>query len=294
MVAARKTASPSWSFGEVSRNVHRFDVTLPNSGSEFRALLMSDVHWDNPHCDRRLLEKLLKQARASNSPILDIGDFHCAMQGKWDKRGSKSDIRPEHAHGNYLDALVTTADEYLAPYSDLLTLRGYGNHETAIKKHHETDLVERLTERLRARGSPARTGGFSGFVRFHVTYNKTCRTSLTYWYHHGHGGGGPVTRGVIQSNRHAVFLADADIVHTGHTHDTWIVPIARIRLNAAGNIEHCRQVHVSTPGMKEEYGDGHSGWHIERGAPPKPTGAAWLRIYQDVGRNIEFEITEAR
>src|SRR5690606_18550357 len=147
-----------------------------------------------------------------------------------------SDIRPEHAHGNYLDALVSTADEYLAPYSDLLTLRGYGNHETAIRKHHETDLVERLTERLRARGSPARTGGFSGFVRFFITYNRTCRTSITYWYHHGHDGGGPVTRGVIQSNRHAVFLADADIVHTGHTHDTWIVPIARIRLNAAGNV----------------------------------------------------------
>lgn len=283
-----------WKFSEVSRNVHRFDVTLGGVGSEFRALLTSDVHWDNPHCDRKLLEKVLKQAKAHKAPILDIGDFHCAMQGKWDKRGSKGDLRPEHAHGNYLDSLVETAAAYLDPYKELLTLRGVGNHESAIKRHHESDLVDRLTERLRAAGSPARTGGFSGFVRFHIRHGGTRQHSLTYWYHHGHGGGGPVTRGVIQSNRHAVFLPDADIVHTGHTHDTWIVPIARVRLNQAHKVEHCRQVHVSTPGFKEEYGDGHGGWHIERGAPPKPVGAAWLRIFVDEGGKVEFEITEAR
>jgi hypothetical protein len=283
-----------WQFSELSRNVHRFDLTLPRVGSEFRALLVSDAHWDSPHCEREQFAKVLKQARERNAPILDIGDFHCAMQGRWDKRADKDDIRPEHQHGNYLDALVSTADEWLAPYSDLLTLRGYGNHETSIRKHHETDLVERLTERLKARGSPARVGGFSGFVRFHVTTGTNNRTSVTYWYHHGHGGGGPVTRGVIQTNRHAVFLADADIVHTGHTHDAWIVPISRIRLNHCGKVEHCRQLHVSTPGFKEEYGDGAAGWHIERGAPPKPTGAAWLRIYVDEGKRVEFEVTEAR
>ena len=24
--------------------------------------------------------------------------------------------------------------------------------------------------------------------------------------------------------------------------------------------------------------DGYGGWHIERGGPPKPTGAVWLRM----------------
>jgi hypothetical protein len=287
-------SKPTWSFCEVSRNVHRFDLTLPTVGSEFFALLTSDVHWDNPHCDRALLTRVFQQAKRRNAPILDIGDFHCAMQGKYDKRSSKNEIRPEHQRSDYLDSLVSTAAEFLHPYKDLLTLRGYGNHETSIKKNHETDLVERLSERLRQAGSPARTGGFSGFVRFHVKYSGTRNRPLTYWYHHGHGGGGPVTRGVIQSNRHAVYLPDADIVHTGHTHDTWIVPIARIRLNSAERVEHVRQVHVSTPGFKEEYGDGAGGWHIERGGPPKPVGAAWLRIYIAEGQKVEFEITEAR
>jgi hypothetical protein len=296
---SKKSSQPvtngDWKFKEVSRSAHRIDICLPRASDEFTALLMSDIHWDNPHCKRDQLKTILDEARERNAPILDVGDFFCAMQGKWDKRASKSDIRPEHQKSNYLDSLVDTATDYLKPYADLLTLRGQGNHETAIRKHHETDLTERLTERLRAVGSPARVGGFSGFVRFFVRYNKTRQRSITYWYHHGHGGGGPVTRGVIQTNRRAVYLSDTDIVHTGHTHDSWIVPIQRIRLSKELVIEQTRQVHVTTPGFKDEYEDGHGGWHIERGAPPKPTGAAWLRIYRPRGTEaIDFEISEAR
>jgi hypothetical protein len=29
---------------------------------------------------------------------------------------------------------------------------------------------------------------------------------------------------------------------------------------------------------KEEYEDGHHGWHVERGAPPKPIGGRILRL----------------
>jgi hypothetical protein len=29
---------------------------------------------------------------------------------------------------------------------------------------------------------------------------------------------------------------------------------------------------------KEEYGDGSKGWHVERGAPPKPVGSRILII----------------
>jgi hypothetical protein len=285
---------PSWTFSEVSRNVHKFEVPLPKVGDTFEVLALSDVHWDNPHTDRKLLKKLLEQAKAKNAPVIDIGDFFCAMQGKWDRRGSKSDILPEHNQGDYLDSLVRTASEYMQPYSHLLTLRGQGNHETSIKKHHETDLTERLTELLKAQGSPAQTGGFSGFVRFHFELTKTQRSSVTYWYHHGHGGGGPVTRGVIQSNRHAVFLADADLVHTGHTHDSWKVPISRIRLSRIHKVEHCRQIHFSTPGMKEEYGDGHGGWHIERGGPPKPVGGAWIKFhYESQEAGVTYNVEEA-
>lgn len=275
-------------------------VRLRGAGDEQYILLQSDVHWDNPHCDRALLKRHLDLALKRNAPVFDAGDFFCAMQGKYDPRSSKNDIRPEHQTSNYLDALVSTAADYFSPYRNILTLRGRGNHETSIGKRHETDLTERLAERLRAAGSPARAGGYGGFVRIHCAFNHSKKQStgttksFVYHYYHGSGGGGPVTRGVIQTNRMSVYLAECDIVHSGHTHDSWQMPIARVKLNNRDKIEHSRITFVRTPGYKEEYGDGASGWHIERGGPPKPVGAAWLRIYADTYDSFDYELIEAK
>jgi hypothetical protein len=290
----------TWSFKEESRNVHIFNINLAVVGDEQWFLLQSDVHWDNPKCDRKKLKKHLDLAVQRNAPILDFGDFFCAMQGKYDRRSSKKDILPEHANNNYLDSLVNTASEYLKPYAKLVTVRGVGNHESAIHKNHETDLTERLTERLRADGGIARRGGYSGYIRFHISNGKRSNNSLKLWYFHGAGGGGPVTRGVIQTNRQSVYVSDADIIATGHVHESWQVAVQRIRLNGSDKVVHERQTHVKIAGYKEEYEDGYGGWHIETGKPPKPTGAWWLRIYQpssDISGKknpAEYELYEAK
>lgn len=293
---SKAVTAAAWTITEKARNIHHIGIELSGVRDERWFLLQSDVHWDNPHCDRDLFLKHLKQAKERDAAILDNGDFFCAMQGRWDKRSNKNDLRPEHQVGDYLDALIRTAAGELEPYKDLLTIRGMGNHESAILKYQETNLIERLTERLRMRGSGTiHTGGYSGFVVFQVAHNKTRRTPFKLHYHHGHGGGGAVTRGVIQTNRMAVFLADADLSWQGHTHDGYQLPIARVKLNQDNDkIVHTRQVHLRTPGYKEEYVDGFGGFHVERGAPPKPVGAAWLRIYMADSATPEFEITEAR
>lgn len=290
------TASP-WTFTERTRNIHHCALELSRVGDERWFLLQSDVHWDNPHCDWTLLHKHWQQAKERDAAILDNGDFFCAMQGKWDKRANKNDLRPEHQTGDYLDALVRTAGDALHPYKHLLTLRGQGNHETGVKKHHETDLTDRLVERLKMKGAGAvALGGYSGFVIFQVSFRGgNTRIPIKMFYHHGYGGGGPVTRGTIQTARQAVFLADADLVWTGHSHDQFVLPIARVKLNQdCTRIDHTRQLHFRTPGYKEEYSDGYGGWHIERGGPPKPTGAMWLRIWQATHNSIDYELTDAR
>lgn len=292
-----------WEFKQVSRNVHVIEIHLPKVGDEQWVLLQSDIHWDNPMCDRAKLKKHLDLALERNAPVIDAGDFFCAMQGKYDNRSNKKDLRPEHATGNYLDSLVETAAKYLDPYKKILTVRGTGNHESSIQKNHESDLCERLCERLRSNGGVARRGGYSGFVRFSLYGNKTngslaATKGYKLWYFHGSGGGGPVTRGVIQTNRQSVYIADADFVLTGHTHDSWQVPIQRIKLNNHDEIEQFRQTHIKTGGYKEEFTDGYGGWHVERGGPPKPTGAYWIRFYIDRyekdRRIYDYEIIEAK
>lgn len=283
-----------WSFGHKSRNVHTLHIDLPHVGDEQSILLQSDVHFDNPHCNRDLWREHMERARELDAPVFDAGDFFCAMQGKYDPRSSKSDVRPEHARGDYLDALVRTAAEELEPYKDLLTLRAWGNHETAILKRHETDLTARLVERLKVAGSGAECGQFSGWVRIFVTYQGTRRKSFDLFYHHGYGGGGPVTRGVIQANRMGVYLDGAEIVWSGHTHDAWAMPVQKVRLNGACVVEQFEQLHVRTPGYKDEYEDGARGWHIERGAPPKPLGGAWLRVYQHTGGEVRIDVQQAK
>jgi hypothetical protein len=283
-----------WRVVEHSRNVHEIRYDDVGAGFNTSAKLSSDHHWDNPHCDRKLLKRHLDEALEHKRPVIIYGDFFCAMQGKWDKRSAKTDIRPEHNTGSYLDSLVHTAADWLAPYAEVLAVIGPGNHETAILKRHESNLSERLVEAIRARcpKSPVKLGGFSGWVRFQFKMRDSCQQSVRLWYHHGYGGGGPVTRGVIQSNRKAVYV-EADVIASGHTHDYWLVPIQRIQLSKSSQVCHTEQIHVSTPGYKDEYEDGYGGFHIERGGPPKPVGCAWLDFSYSGRRGIEYSVRSA-
>lgn len=265
-------------FPKLARNVVGVNFQVSGAGWEGWILCRSDVHHDNPHCDWVKEQRHLEQAIERNAVIIDNGDLFCAMQGKYDKRSSKDALRPEHQSGNYFDALVDSAFEFYEPYLDNFALLGRGNHETKIRERHETDLTERLVSRMRAAGSPVHSSGYGGWVRIqmHVS-NKVYRV---FWLHHYHGsgGGGPVTRGTIQTNRISVYTPDADIILTGHTHDEWIMPIARQRISPHGRIYHDEQLHIRAPGYKDAWGDGDGGWEVEKMLGPKPIGAIWLHF----------------
>lgn len=244
------------------------------AGWEQRYLLISDVHFDSPHCDRRLLTRHLDQALACNAGILCIGDWFDAMGGKQDRRSSKSTLRDEDKRDDYFDVLVDHAIDYLAPYADNLVMLSKGNYETAVLKHNETDLLERLTRQL-----GCQCMGYSGWVR--MLFQQPTggqRSQKRVYYHHGSGGGGPVTKGVIQTNRRAASV-DADIYLSAHIHESWLVENVSVRLTDRGRVVYNTQVHCQLPTYKQEYGS--DGYHIEKGRPPKPLGGYWLVFYHD-------------
>ena len=255
------------------------------SGWEQYVLLMSDNHHDSPLCDRKLEEKHLKEARAKGAWILQAGDLFDAMQGRKDPRSSYDNLDPALKGDDYLDRLVRFNGDFLAPYADNLLMIGRGNHETSALKHYGVDLTSNLVYRLRSEyGSQVTAGGYGGWVRFLFTMDKTKRASLNLKYFHGAGGSAPVTRGVIATNRQAVYLPDADIVWNGHNHEGYVTMIQRERISNAGKLFQDVQWHVRTPGYMNGYRDGSSGWAVESGMAPTPLGCVWLRLFREGDR----------
>ena len=275
------------------------DTRIPGPGWEQYFLLVSDAHIDNAHADRQMFDKHMRQCRERGAKWLSNGDFLCLLQGKYDLRSDTSACRPEHQRGRYLDAVISTTADYVAPHADMALLFAPGNHETAVKKRHETDMNERLVEALRQRrpaDCQAYAGSYANWVRFLVrekNRRQLVASSIVMYMHHGYGGGGPVTRGTIQTSRMAVYLPDADIIWTGHTHDEWIMPIQRARLSPHGRPYLDRVMHVRSPGYKDEFSE-QNGWAVEKGMPPKPKGALWLRFYVERRRHNGKQVTELR
>lgn len=257
-------------------NVHRIECDFKPR----LVLLISDIHWDNPKCDRALLKRHLEQAKEKGADILLNGDTFCLMQGAYDPRKSKSDIRPEHNVNNYLDAVVGTAIEYFGPYADLIKVVGYGNHETSILKRAETDVIERFVSGMNIKyGTSIEAGGYGGWVVYEFRDNSRHRATYKIKYFHGSGGAAPVTLGTIQSNRMQVFVEGANMIWQGHVHNDYELTYTVEHLSTINHeIELRDVVHVRTSTYKEEYNKGKGGWHVERGASPKPTGGRWLQL----------------
>lgn len=262
----------------MNKSVIQIKFSDINAGWKQHILLTSDRHHDNKLADTALEKRHLDMALERNAPIIDIGDLFCAMQGRNDRRRSRDELKAHLAEAdNYFDLILDEAREFYSPYAHLFALIGTGNHETAVRRHSGIDLTYNIAKNLRYAGENLWpfAGNYGGYIKFVFDTGK--RSSKFLKYYHGSGGGGPVTKGVIQTNRRAVIYPDADIIATGHIHEGWIVPITQERITQRGSVKQAIQWHVSTPGYKDEFRRG-GGFHIERGGPPKPLGCAWLTM----------------
>ena len=272
------------------KNVHEIQL----DGKYAEIAMLSDLHWDNPKCDQDLLKKHLDYCKEENIPVMINGDMFCLMQGRGDNRRNKSDIRPEHNNARYLDSVVETAVEWFAPYADILTVIGYGNHETAIIKWQETDILQRFVDLLNLKcHSNVQVGGYGGWII--VKMNNHTRIATTkIKYFHGSGGGGVVTKGALNLTRALELYEGCDVYTMGHIHENAARNDVRDALESNSkkgySINH-KPIHLMITGCyKEEYGDGSKGWHVERGSPIKPIGGRMLTI--NIVRNKTKDVDE--
>ena len=276
------------------KNVH--EITFFDT-REATIAQLSDIHWDNPKTDWDYLKKTLNYCKERNIPIVVNGDFFCLMQGRGDRRSNKSDIRPEHNNAKYLDSIVETAVDFWKPYAHLLVVCGYGNHETAIIKWQETDILRRFVDLLNYQcKTNIQVGGYGGWIVYRIDYHGRVST-FKHRYFHGSGGGGIVTKGTINLTRATEMYDGFDIFSMGHIHENLAIDVCMNTLDyhtKKGYFTTNKNVHMMITGtFKEEYQDGSKGWHIERGAPPKPIGGRLLKIsmqrdYKD-GKDVEHK-----
>jgi len=265
---------------------------LSDSGQVTRAFLTSDVHIDSVSCNRKWFQDDCERAMSLGAGIFLFGDTFDAMQGRFDPRRSMDELRPEYRRPDYYDYIVQDVARILSPFVKGIVLITPGNHETATLKNANTFLSDRLVATLNTQyGGHVLHGAYGGWVRWMFEHTAGgCRTSVKLKYHHGFGGEAPVTKGVIQTARQAVYLPDADVVVNGHSHNSYVVPIARERLSDSGRVYADNQLHLRTPGYKQEYGDGSYGWSVERGSPPKSIGGAMLEMtYRRVKKGVFIE-----
>lgn len=276
-------------------------IDLDLGAREGSALIISDVHWDNAHCDRAALKRDLDEAVERGAPILIFGDLFCLMQGKWDKRKDEKQLRPEHRGGRYLDAVVDTATEWFAPYAEHIAFMSYGNHETSIIQHHETDILQRFDTALRLTNPKYRgvVGAYAGFMRLTVWRNTSpdglCAKTLAW--NHGYGGGGEHTRGLLDNAR-TRSQAFADIFVSGHIHRRNLDENTIISLDPTRLVLRQHQqwfLRASTYKREDGSHEGNmSGWHVEKGRTARPLGGWWLNMKSARTPQSEGELFYAR
>ena len=146
----------------------------------------------------------------------------------------------------------------------------------------ETCLTTRLVERLKIMGSPCVQSGYAGWLLFTLAMSGGSRVTSSLYYHHGYGGGGAVTRGLIDFSRWLVDV-DADILAAGHVHQRMCVEASRQRLSPGGIPRITPIFLIRSASYKQECLT--DGWSVEKGMSSRPLGGYWVMIKQNATKD---------
>lgn len=251
-------------------------------------LFLGDLHLDHPHCDRASLKRLLDDAVSRNAAIVLLGDVFDVMQGAGDRRSTKTGLLPRYVtRDDYLMNVLDDVTEFLTPYAQHVWLILQGNHESSILKYHGVRLEQLLAVNLNRAGGNTVNAGYQTYALARVEYGEKRErwSTVPFWVGHGHGGGGEVTKGVIQAQRRAVTYPDARFMVTGHVHSSYFVAHEQLRLTTKTYRPYAvEQEHYVVGGWKQEHAVS-DGWHIERGRGPRLPSGWWAVFYRNRKRS---------
>jgi UDP-2,3-diacylglucosamine pyrophosphatase LpxH len=280
----------------LENNIHRISHEVASTQTS-TYLLLSDVHYDSLHCDRQLLKKHLDQAKEYNAQVLIFGDWFDVMGCYGDPRSKSNEIRQDYMSKDfsYLDMVIEDSIEFLQPYADNILLISEGNHETNIKKRHDTDPLKRLLDGLHAYNPNICRGRYTGWVLFENKYKKGSHNrTFKLHYHHGFGGNAKRSKGMLDVQLEAMRYPDADILCRGHDHQKWHDPsTTRVRLSHR-YAQYKDSVHyIKTGSYKDGFDKGEGGFEVEKNFMPTKLGGWWLHLQFERKKGSTIKVTEA-
>jgi len=278
------------------------------AGYRFRLMILPDLHLDNNKSVRSLIKKHLDYAVEHQIPVILLGDIFDIMGAKSDKRQNSTDIysgvlnwrpklpngkRNEDYHGPYFEKVVGFVSEFLEPYKDVIIGLLYGNHETAITKHNEIDVLRMLATSL-GLDPELHLLPYQSYLRVFFRQYKDGGSQghiqRTIGMHHGYGGGGVKTKGILPLGRtHDHIGIHLDALIMGHFHEGLETRHRSTHMDKKGRLE-VKETMLIIAGCYKDEGRGGMGFHTERGRPPKPLGGALLEweYFQKEGEPMNF------
>jgi hypothetical protein len=259
---------------------------------------LSDLHLGSSHVDSGLLQAELDRCRLEGGRVLLNGDLFDLILPGDHKRFRQDALHPRlwgvtDIHNKVLDWAV----ELLEPLAPQIDFIGLGNHETCSEKIHSLDLVlllcDRLNAGLRTSGSTHSIlyGGYSGFCVY--------RDQLTWYYHHGWGGGSGLKEAAGDLDRILASVEGIDVAWLGHRHARMSAHVARISPPQAGFRPVTREVrfvrsgsylraHWGAEGARVKARGRSANYAVDAGLVP--TGLGGAKITLDVpGGTLRIE-----
>lgn len=257
------------------------------NSNKYRFIVLGDPHIDSDYCDKKLLKGHLNYALANNIDVYCIGDLLDLMQSKGDHRASGTPQKIRTGTKEYFNWIVDYATDFLRPYKDIIKFISYGNHETAMIKFHNVDLLDIIVNNLKYEGANVTLGTYEGWWQFRLN-DSTSKYNFKTAYHHGHGSSG-ITKGLAPLINSLKSYGDLDMLIHGHLHTELYASHLIETLNNKGNISKRKVNLIRTPSYK--YHQTGMGWAVEKGIKQDVIGAVEISIQYDKIKGINFQIT---
>ena len=251
-------------------------VSLPaTDGQPWRIYALSDAHIGSALCDEAALERYVATIAADpRGRAVITGDLIAAI-GNGDKRMDFTSLAPwirdadpafaEDVLGLQCDRAV----EMLRPIVDRIDAYVSGNHENKPRQWYGRALGVAIARALDCRDAYL---GSQGWLCYSFKVTRTQRRRLSLYLHHGYSAGRAVGGQAAMLER-MLRDHDCDVAICGHSHETFVRPMPRMRLDGkTGRAVQQMRWAIMAGTFEHSLDNGSDSWMDQQALSPKRVG----------------------